>query len=312
MNHNGITHVHVSPFRALIILVVSIAIYYIAFQLTDFNSIVAILSQSSWIWISVAIATMLLSFLIGGFVQYLSGNFTGRLGRLCTIEFAGSFLNHFLPLSIGAIGLTSEYYHRLGRPRAQAILMASIPSIVGGATIILMALILAPNVIIQLTDDIESSLSTFSFSVGLSVIVVITAILVVTYKQKIIDKLSQATAGLRSIKHFRLLLLIAVASAVQAVVSAFVLFACIHAIGIDLNFVTVLVLLIISVLVSEGAPTPGGLGATEFVLIFGLTNAGLSPTQSVAVTVLFRFVTFVLPIIPGGIALTRLDHIMKG
>ena len=114
MNHNGIARVRISPVRALIILVVSIAIYYVAFQLTDFNAIVAILTQSSWIRISIAVTAMLLSFLIGGVVQYLSGNFTGRLGRLWTIEFAGSFLNHFLPLSIGAIGLTSEYYHRLG------------------------------------------------------------------------------------------------------------------------------------------------------------------------------------------------------
>lgn len=311
MRQNSITHIRISPFRIMIVAIVIVAIYYVAFQLTDFNAILAILSRSSWLWIGVAVIAMLLSFLVGGLVQYLSGNFTGRLDRLCTIEFAGSFLNHFFPLSIGAIGLTSEYYRRLGRPRSQAILMATLPSIIGGTTIILIALILAPNVIIQLTDNIETSLSTFSLLVGISAVTVTAAILVVTYKQKIIDKLTEATTGLRSIKQFRLTLLIAVASAAQAIVSAFVLFACIHAINADLNFITILVLVIVAVLVSEGAPTPGGIGATEVVLIFGLTNTGLSPTQSVAVTLLFRFVTFVLPIIPGGIALTRIDRIMK-
>jgi uncharacterized protein (TIRG00374 family) len=311
MHLNGTTRIHISPFRMLIVLVVMAAIYYVAFRLTDLNAILTILSRSSWLWIGAAVIAMLISFLVGGVVQYLAGNFTGRLDRLCVIEFAGSFLNHFLPLSIGAIGLTSEYYRQLGRPRSQAILMATLPSIIGGTTIILIAFILAPNVIIQLTDNIETDLSAFSLLAGLTVMAVVAAILVATYKQKIIDKLTEATAGLRSIKQFRLTLLIAIVSTTQAIVSAFVLFACIHAINTDLHFMTVLVILIVAVLVSEGAPTPGGLGATEVVLIFGLTNAGLSPTQSVAVTILFRFVTFVLPIIPGGIALARIDHIMK-
>lgn len=311
MSRARFIHARVGPLRIIGIVSVIVAIYYIAFQLTDLTTIITILTQSLWGWISVSIGAMLLSFFIGGIVQYISGNFIGRLDYLCAIAFAGSFLNHFLPLSIGAIGLTSEYYHRLGRPRSQAILMATIPIIIGSITIILLALILAPSVIIQLTHDVRSSMSTFSLLVGLSIIIAIVSAVTVRYKQKMSEHATEALDYLRSVKKVQLTMLIALVSAVQTLASACVLIACVYAINADISFMTAIVLLIITVLVSEGTPIPGGIGATEVVLIFGLANTGLSPEQSVAVTVLFRFVTFILPIIPGGIALTRIDYIMK-
>jgi uncharacterized protein (TIRG00374 family) len=55
--------------------------------------------------------------------------------------------------------------------------------------------------------------------------------------------------------------------------------------------------------VSNIAPTPGGIGATEAFLVVGLTALKFSLPQAVAITLIYRLLTFWLPIIPGGIAL---------
>jgi undecaprenyl-diphosphatase len=51
--------------------------------------------------------------------------------------------------------------------------------------------------------------------------------------------------------------------------------------------------------IGQAAPTPGGLGAVEAVLIAGLTGVGLDKEIAVPAVLLFRFATFWIPILPG-------------
>jgi uncharacterized membrane protein YbhN (UPF0104 family) len=52
--------------------------------------------------------------------------------------------------------------------------------------------------------------------------------------------------------------------------------------------------------VASAAPTPGGVGAVEAVLLAALT--GIASPQALAAVFLFRIATFWLPIIPGAVA----------
>ena len=64
--------------------------------------------------------------------------------------------------------------------------------------------------------------------------------------------------------------------------------------------------------IASAAPTPGGLGATEATFAAGLTAVGVDDTDAVAAVLLYRLVTFWLPILPGYIAyvlLRRADRL---
>jgi glycosyltransferase 2 family protein len=54
------------------------------------------------------------------------------------------------------------------------------------------------------------------------------------------------------------------------------------------------------------APTPGGLGAVEAALIAGLAGAGMSSGLAVSTVLLFRLVTYWLPVAPGWVSLRLL------
>jgi glycosyltransferase 2 family protein len=58
----------------------------------------------------------------------------------------------------------------------------------------------------------------------------------------------------------------------------------------------------------NAAPTPGGLGAVEATLAAGLTAAGLTGDVAVSAVLLFRLFTFWLPVLPGWLSLTYLQH----
>jgi uncharacterized protein (TIRG00374 family) len=60
--------------------------------------------------------------------------------------------------------------------------------------------------------------------------------------------------------------------------------------------------------ISSAAPTPGGVGATEAALIAGYTAVGVTAATAFAAVLLFRLVTFWLPILPGWLALVGLQR----
>jgi undecaprenyl-diphosphatase len=60
--------------------------------------------------------------------------------------------------------------------------------------------------------------------------------------------------------------------------------------------------------IGQAAPTPGGLGAFEAILIAGLVSTGLDKEIAVPAVLLFRLATFWAPILPGWLSFHSLSH----
>lgn len=78
------------------------------------------------------------------------------------------------------------------------------------------------------------------------------------------------------------------------------------AVGGSTPFVTVAFAYLAASALASAAPTPGGLGAMEAALVGALTLLGTAAAPAVAGVLLFRLVTFWLPILPGAVALQQL------
>jgi uncharacterized membrane protein YbhN (UPF0104 family) len=84
-----------------------------------------------------------------------------------------------------------------------------------------------------------------------------------------------------------------------------VLLACLRAVdgrGADVSWVVVLAVFSITRLVTIVPLTPGALGVAELSYVAGLTAVGVDPTAATGVVLLFRFLTWFLPIPLGAAA----------
>lgn len=310
MRNHQLHLTRIDPVRIIVVLLALVAIFYVAAQFTDLNVILALLLDSSWIWIGIAVIAMFFSFILSAVIQYVAGDNTGRVLDLLTLGFAGSFFNHFLPFSVGGIGLIAEYYHKKGQRRSQSVVTAIAPIAVGAITTIIIALIISPLTLANLMHQYDHLLSSRLVQSIILLIGVVGLLLTMLFRYRIIDSVHEAMRGIRGLHGFQQMIKVAIGSILMTTVAAFVLYASIQAVHADVAYVVILVIFIATLLVSELAPTPGGLGATEAVLILGLTGAGLDAEQAIAATLVFRFITFLLPMIPGAIALSRLDHLL--
>ena len=79
---------------------------------------------------------------------------------------------------------------------------------------------------------------------------------------------------------------------------------CVRAFGGSISFAAVAVVYLTGSAIGSAVPTPGGIGAVEAALSAGLTAAGLHGTVAFSSVLLFRTVTFWLPVPLGWIALS--------
>ena len=84
--------------------------------------------------------------------------------------------------------------------------------------------------------------------------------------------------------------------------------ASLNAFGAEVAVGTAAVVYLAGAAVATAAPTPGGVGATEAALIAGYTVVGVDASTAFAAVLLFRLMTFWLPILPGWLALVWLNR----
>jgi uncharacterized protein (TIRG00374 family) len=82
----------------------------------------------------------------------------------------------------------------------------------------------------------------------------------------------------------------------------------IHALGGSVPIASVAVVYLTGSAIGSLVPTPGGLGAVEAALSAGLTATGLSGAVAVSAVLLYRLLTFWLPVPIGWVALRYLER----
>jgi uncharacterized protein (TIRG00374 family) len=95
----------------------------------------------------------------------------------------------------------------------------------------------------------------------------------------------------------------------QTVATVMVMSLSIDAFGGSVPWALVAVLVLAGTAIGSAAPTPGGIGAVEAVLVAGLTAAaGLNGATALSAVLLFRLLTFWLPVLPGWLAFAMLQR----
>jgi uncharacterized membrane protein YbhN (UPF0104 family) len=298
----------ITPVRIMMFLIMVIGIYYLLPQLGSFQNTFTILRHASWFWIIVGLIASCLSFFAGAVTQFAAGNSYGRLSDIALLQFAGSFINHFLPFSVGGVDITARYYQKHGLRQTQAITVSTIPIIFGIITTVGIVAIVSPITLVHVTGKIHPSHFNVWLVVSAIAIVVAGGIAIYKYRQRAKKLLKEAATSLRGIQDIRQLLLLIFGSIALTSMSSLSLYASILAVHASVTIVGVFVVYVTSSLVSDIAPTPGGIGATEAVLVLGLVAARITLPQAAAATLTFRLLTFWLPIIPGALALRYLKQ----
>ncbi|MFJ4317257.1 flippase-like domain-containing protein [Streptomyces lavendulae] len=291
--------------------------YFLLTQLAhvDFATIV---EQAQWSWVGAALAFSALSYFAAA--MSLLGFVPERVPFLRTVlaQVAGSFVKLVAPAAVGGVALNTRFLQRAGIRPGLAVASVGASQLFGLASHILLLLSFGYLTGTEKTPEMTPSRTVIAGLLTVAVLVlVVTAVpflrkFVVTRVRalfagvvpRMLDVLQRPQKLMTGIGGM-LLLTGCFVMCLDASIRAF-------GGGQAISYASIAVVFLAGNALGSAAPTPGGIGAVETTLTLGLIAAGLEKEVAISAVLLFRLMTFWLPVLPGWISfnfLTRKEAI---
>jgi uncharacterized membrane protein YbhN (UPF0104 family) len=288
--------------RQLLWLVLSlVALYAVVPQLGSFRHSLSTISQAHQSDLAAAAAFMLLTYAAAaGTYCWLSFS---RLSypRTVLVEIAGMFVNRLLPAGIGAIGVNYAYLHKNRHSASQAAGVVALNNALGifGHVVVLAVVSALYHASLP---TLRSRHSHTSFIAGITLILAAALLIVYAfYGERLRQGLRDFSVQLLSYRERPWSLFMALLCSISLTLcNLLCLWFCVLSVGASLPFVAVLLVFTFGVALGTATPTPGGLGGVEAGLVAGLVAYQVPGSAALAAVLLFRLITYWLPLLAGG------------
>lgn len=289
------------------------AAYYLLTQVADLD-FATILGEAQWGWVGAAFAFSVLSYFAAA--MSLLGFVPERVPFLRTVlaQVAGSFVKLVAPAAVGGVALNARFLQRAGVRPGLAVASVGASQLFGLASHIVLLLSFGYLTGTEKTPEMTPSRAVIAGLLTVAVLVlVVTAVpflrkFVVTRVRalfagvvpRMLDVLQRPQKLLTGIGGM-LLLTGCFVMCLDASIRAF-------GGGETISYASIAVVFLAGNALGSAAPTPGGMGAVDATLTLGLVAAGLDKQLALSAVLLFRTMTFWLPVLPGWISFNFLTR----
>jgi uncharacterized protein (TIRG00374 family) len=287
--------------------------YFLLSQLSTVN-LTDLIASSDWRWAALGLVAAAVSYVAAAMM--LVGFVPERLSLWLTVlvQLAASFVKLMAPAAVTGVAVNTRFLQRSGVRPGPAVASVGASQLSGLVVHILLLIVFG-----YLTGS--RSGTTTEFAPSQSVIIALLAIAALAGLALTISPVRRFIAGrLRSMFAGVIPRFLDVLQSPKKIATGFggtllltaafviCLDTSIRAFGGSLEWTAVAVVFLTGNALGSAAPTPGGLGAVEGALTLGLTLSGLPVETATSAVLLYRLLTFWLPVLPGWAAFAYLQR----
>jgi glycosyltransferase 2 family protein len=297
--------------RTVVTLIAGLAAGYLLLGQLGRVSLLATLRSADWRWALPALALSALTYVAAAWS--LSGYVADRLkfAPLALAQLAGSFVTLVTPAAVGGAALNIRYLQRRKIPAAVAAASVGLSQVVAFVMHIVLLV-----VFVAITGSQGHSLRppTWVYFVIAALIAIAGVALAIPAGRRLLGARLAPVLGqvlprlLAVVQQPRKLAEGIGGTLLLTVAYVLCLAACIRALGGSIPIASTAVVYLTGSALGSLVPTPGGIGAVEAALSAGLTAAGLPGATAVSAVLLYRTLTFWLPIPAGWGAFNYLER----
>ncbi|RKN09102.1 UPF0104 family protein [Streptomyces radicis] len=301
----------IKPRTLVTIIAAAFAAYFLLSQLIQ-PEFQRVWENANWGWVLVAAGFSALTYfaaalsLLGFVPEKVSYK------RTVTAQVAGSFVKLVAPAAIGGAALNARFLQRQGLRPGHAVASVGASQLFGATAHIGLLLLFGYLTGTERTPTLSPSRTVIAGLLTVAVIVlIITA--VPSLRKAILDRVRSLFAGvvprmLDVVQQPKKLLSGVGGMLLMTMAFILCLDASLRAFGEDVHYPTLAVVFLAGNALGSAAPTPGGIGAIEITLTGALVAFGVPDSSALGAVVLFRMMTFWLPVLPGWLAFTQLTR----
>ena len=295
---------HVNRRNVVTLVFVVLAFCIVLPRLSSFRDSINTLRDGDFVFVGLSILAWLSTFFAAALVYTFISLRPLPYARTLLVQLASGFTNRLAPLGAGIVTLNMGYLVKRGHTTVQAGAVVALNNFLG---FVGMAILLLGTVVVS-PSSLKNSLQVHLSSAWVAVVatgIFIGLCLLVVFGLKLLRKIERA---------FRLIMkntLDKPMRVVMALLSSMTITAgyttALYTIGlafnVHLSIPQALFVLTLGVAAGSVSPTPGGIGGAEIGLVAALISVGITPHQALTTALMYRFLTYWLPIVPGFICL---------
>ena len=298
--------------RTLVTIVATMAaVYLLAGELAK-SSLKDVLHTADWHWSIVSLALETATFI--GATLSLHGFVSDRLPFVRTMlaQLAGSFVKLVTPAAVGGAALNIRYLQRRKMPAAAAAASVGVWQAVAFVVHILLLVVFVA--ITGTEHEHELKPPSWSYFVLAGLAAAALAVFGVPAGRRLVRARAAPVLGQVLPRLFEVAQqprkLVQGIGGVLLLNASYILClaASVAAFGRTVPIASIAVVYLTGSAIGGIFPTPGGLGVVEATLTAGLVAAGLTGAAAASAVLLFRLITFWLPVPAGWIALSYLER----
>ena len=298
--------------RTLVTMVATVIAAYLLAGELERESLSTVLRAANWKWGIVALGLSAATYAAAA--VSLSGFVAGKLDFFRTVlaQLAGSFVTLVTPAAVGGAALNIRYLQRRKIPAPVAAASVGVAQVVAFVLHIMLLVIFAAIAGTSARENIQPPEWAWFVLAGLVVVAISVAAIPAARRvlqARVSPMLGQVLPRLLEVAQHPRKLALGIGGALL-LSAAYVgcLAACVAAFGRTVPIASIAVVYLTGSALGSILPTPGGLGGVEAALTAGLTAAGLPGAVAVSAVLLFRLLTFWLPVPFGWAALSYLER----
>src|SRR5581483_9785 len=286
--------------RVVLLGIIVLSGYLVLTQVKSLRPSLAIIRHARPLFVLLGVIGMMMTLFVAAVIYQLLALHKLHYRKTLLIQVASGFTNRLLPAGLGGIGLIAQYLRRQKHSTSEAITVIGMDNLIGVVGHFCLFF-----VAIGFSNVSSNTLSLPHIS-EIALLITASAALLV-YSMKRVRRylrrlLGQIARDLGRYKQHPFKLSLAICnSLLLTILYVGILWASARAVGIALSFPKVLVIFTAASIIGNATPTPGGIVGTEAGLFGGFLAYGFSGGTALAAALLYRLLTYWLPILPGVI-----------
>ena len=298
--------------RTVLMAVVALVAMWTLLAQLDFQQVSAAVSQASIWWMLMALVFSVATYVGAGLTLAAFSPERLSLWRSTEVHLASAVVSLVAPAGVGGAAINLRFLNRKGVPTAVGVATVALVQVVQ----LLVTVVLLVTLAAMTGQSTGLTLPSSWVLVAAGVTVVVAAVVVVIPRArawawaKIAPTYRQVWPRLVWVMSNPVRLALGVGGALMLSLSYILSFsASLWAFGATVPFTVLAITYLASNTVGSIVPSPGGIGPVELALTAGLVAAGVPYGVALSTAVVYRLVTFWIPIPVGWLSLQRLQKV---
>jgi uncharacterized protein (TIRG00374 family) len=288
------------------------AVYFLAPQADALAESIGVLAEADPLWVLVGVALVAARYVVSALSLAAAAGEHLPVVPTTMVQLATSFVGRLTPEGVGWLVLNQRFLEKVGLPRVDAAAALALRTAAGGVTRLAIVAIVAALVGREALAALDLSIPWLGLVLAVAALAVLIGVLVYGLRTRA-PRMSAAlrsagsaiAAALRSPRRAAILF---GGSAATTVLYVFTLGVGLAAVEADVAFIQLFAMYLAATAVAAASPTPGNLGALELALTGGLTTLSVPTGTALGAVLIYRLLTFWLPLLPGFLAFRYLHR----